>query len=104
MKTVSLVIFCAAFLWFCNMQAKKREGETTTVSSLKADTINYQTQVQPILEKHCSPCHFPGGKMYEKMPFDNGATIVGHEAGILRRIKEEKDVALIRQYVAEQAH
>jgi len=104
MKTVSLVIFCLAFLWFCNMQAKQREVKTTLVSSLHADTINYQTQIQPILEKHCSPCHFTGGKMYEKMPFNKGATIIGHEAGILRRIKEEKDVALIRQYVMERAH
>ena len=65
------------------------------------DTVNFKTMVQPIFEKHCSPCHFPGGKMYEKLPFDQGETIVNHQAGILKRIKGEEDVRLIQQYIAQ---
>ena len=65
------------------------------------DTINFKTQVQPVLEKNCSPCHFPGGKLYEKLPFDKGETISNHTAGILKRIKKEEEVKLIRQYTAQ---
>ena len=55
--------------------------------------------IQPIFEKHCNPCHFPGGKMYEKMPFDNPKTILNHEAGILRRIKDAEENERIKEFV-----
>jgi len=61
---------------------------------LLTDTIDFANQVQPILVKNCSPCHFTGGKMYEKMPFDKDTTIINHEKGILKRIKGEENVVL----------
>lgn len=64
------------------------------------DTIDFPTQVQPILVKNCSPCHFTGGKMYEKMPFDKDTTILNHQAGILKRIKGEDNV-LIKSFVEQ---
>jgi len=32
--------------------------------------------VRPILEQRCTPCHFTGGKMYARLPFDRAETIV----------------------------
>jgi hypothetical protein len=58
--------------------------------------------VKPIFEKHCNPCHFPGGKMYDKLPFDQATTIINHEEGILRRIKEDAEVKTIKQFVSQQ--
>ena len=58
------------------------------------DTIDFASQVLPILVKNCSPCHFTGGKMYEKMPFDKDTTIINHEKGILKRIKGEENLVL----------
>jgi len=101
MKTVILLLFCYLCLWFCNASGKKHNGKIENISSLIADTVNYQTQIQPILQTTCSPCHFPGGKMYEKMPFDKGETIISHEAGILKRIKDEQKVALIKKYIQQ---
>ena len=66
------------------------------------DTINFTLQIQPILINHCSPCHFTGGKMYEKLPFDKGVTIVNHEVALLRRIKDEKEKALIQKFIVQQ--
>ena len=66
------------------------------------DTIDFATQVQPILVKNCSPCHFTGGKMYEKMPFDKDTTIINHQAGILKRIKGEENT-LIRSFVEQRS-
>ena len=40
--------------------------------------------------------------MYEKLPFDKGATIVNHEVALLRRIKDEKEKALIQKFIGEQ--
>ena len=66
------------------------------------DTIDFTTRVQPILVKNCSPCHFTGGKMYEKMPFDKNTTIINHQAGILKRIKGEENT-LIRSFVEQRS-
>lgn len=69
--------------------------------SVITDTIDFVTQIQPILVKNCSPCHFTGGKMYEKMPFDKDTTIINHEKGILKRIKGDENILLktfIEQY------
>jgi hypothetical protein len=104
MKTILLLSIGALFLWFGNKETKQPASEVKTVSAVTVDTVNYQADIQPIFEKHCSPCHFPGGKMYQKLPFDKGETIIDHEAGILKRIKEEKEVALIKQYILQQIH
>jgi len=57
-------------------------------------------QIQPILVKNCSPCHFTGGKMYERMPFDKDSTIINHETGILKRIKVEENL-LIKTFIEQ---
>ena len=73
----------------------------TTQKTIKLeDTIQFAHQIQPILVKHCSPCHFTGGKMYERMPFDMDTTIINHEAGILRRIKGDESV-LIKAFIQQ---
>ena len=61
---------------------------------LLPDTIDFTGHVQPILVKNCSPCHFTGGKMYERMPFDKDTTIINHEKGILKRIKGDENIVL----------
>jgi len=101
MKTILLLLFCYSCLWFCNASGKKQSKKIENISLRTADTINYQTQIQPILEARCSPCHFNGGKMYQKMPFDKGETIIDHQAGILKRIKDDQEAALIKQYVRQ---
>jgi len=64
--------------------------------------VVFETDVQPIFTSHCNPCHFPGGKMYEKLPFDKAQTILDHEAGILKRIKAENEVSMIKEFIAQQ--
>ncbi len=100
MKTILVLFTCSIYLWFCNTNAEKGRG-VKKIASLKMDTINFKTQVQPILQKNCSPCHFPGGKLYGKLPFDKGETIINHAAGVFKRIKKEEEVNLIRQYIEQ---
>ena len=40
--------------------------------------------------------------MYERMPFDKAATILEHEVALIRRIKDEKEKALIQKFIGEQ--
>jgi hypothetical protein len=75
--------------------------DPSTVVTDQPDSISFTTHIQPILVTRCSPCHFTGGKMYAKMPFDKAATILQPEArnGILRRIKDEQENELIKRFM-----
>jgi hypothetical protein len=61
---------------------------------------DFTRDVRPILEKRCQPCHFPGGRMYERLPFDRPETI--HKLGtkLFTRIKAEDEQAVIRRFLA----
>ena len=70
----------------------------TTKDSLDA-LIDFKTHIEPILKAHCTPCHFPGGTMYSKMPFDSARTLLNHQEGILRRIKDPDENKKIREFI-----
>jgi hypothetical protein len=102
MKPVFFVCFIALFVLLgAGIREPLPVAVTKPLIDLK-DTIGFTKQIQPIMIKNCSPCHFPGGKMYEKLPFDKDTTIINHNAAILRRIKGE-DNALIRAFVRQNA-
>jgi hypothetical protein len=61
---------------------------------------SFDTAVRPILERRCVPCHFAGGKMYAKLPFDRPATILQLGERLFTRIKDENDRRVIRAYLA----
>jgi hypothetical protein len=63
-------------------------------------TIDFARDVQPILEKRCQPCHFPGGKMYDKLPFDRAETIDKLGTKLFTRIKKDEEQAVIRGFLA----
>ena len=55
--------------------------------------------VQPILEAHCKPCHFSGGRMYDSLPFDRAQTVVKLNTKLFTRIKDENERAVIRRFL-----
>ncbi len=63
--------------------------------------VDFATQIQPILERQCRPCHFPGGKMYERLPFDRPQTIGKLGTKLFTRIHDEKQRALIREFLTQ---
>ena len=69
--------------------------------STPARAVYFQTQIKPLLEARCSPCHFAGGRMYEKLPFDQPATI--HHLGerLFTRIEAADEQALLRAFLAQ---
>ena len=102
MKLLALVGFIFLFGWLGN-STKKPSGIPVSQKTITVnDTIQFASQIQPILVKNCSPCHFTGGKMYERMPFDKDTTIINHKTGILRRIKGEENI-LIKSFVEQRS-
>ena len=61
----------------------------------------FAKNVRPILENRCQPCHFTGGKMYARLPFDRPETIVKlGTTKLFTRIKDERDRDVIRKFLA----
>ncbi len=56
----------------------------------------FASVVRPILKDHCSPCHEPGGKLYDRLPFDNPKVVSSHSEKVLGRLKGEDKEAVTR--------
>jgi len=64
--------------------------------------VDFAKQIRPIFEERCQPCHFAGGKMYARLPFDRPQTIVNLGTKLFTRIRNEKERDLIRQFLAQE--
>ena len=63
--------------------------------------VDFETQVRPLLQEKCSPCHFAGGQMHDKLPFDSEATIRILGPALFTRLKDPVDVELLRVFLGE---
>lgn len=100
MKLLLFFCFLTLFGWLGSDVKKTPPEVTAKTMTVLQDTIDFVIQVQPILVKNCSPCHFTGGKMYARMPFDKDTTIINHEKGILKRIKGDEN-AVIKTFIEQ---
>lgn len=93
--------------------AASARPEATTVASQQAgtaskssvsgdDRVDFDTEVKPILEARCQPCHFPGGIMYERRPFDRPETIMALGTKLFTRLKDEHDRQIVSQFLTQQ--
>ena len=98
MKLLLFLSFLIMFGWLGSDFKKSLPHVSVKTMDILKDTIDFTTQIKPILIKNCSPCHFTGGKMYEKLPFDKDTTILNHQSAILKRIKGDEN-ALIKSFV-----
>lgn len=83
--------------------ASLQEPATSASAVPMPSKIDFATQVRPILESGCQPCHFGGGIMYERLPFDRPETISALGTKLFGRIKDENERALIRDYLSQQS-
>jgi len=79
---------------------------TTTLPAPTATTtiktrVDFDTQLKPIFQSKCMPCHFSGGKVYDRMPFDKPATIRKLGTRLFTRIKDEHDRKLIEDFLTQ---
>ncbi len=73
----------------------------TSPASTNAAKPDFEKEIKPILQSRCMPCHFQGGKLYDKMPFDKPETISRLGTKLFTRIKDEKEQRLIREFLAQ---
>jgi hypothetical protein len=76
------------------MKAAAPESQPAGAPSPQSAASSFDATVRPILASRCAPCHNPGGKMYDKLPFDDAKTVHTVGEGISRRLKGEDHAAL----------
>jgi hypothetical protein len=77
-----------------------KPAKVSTSSAAKA-RVDFDTQVQPIFKSKCMPCHFSGGQMYDRLPFDKPETIRKLGVKVFTRIKEENERRLIEDFLTQ---
>ena len=81
----------------------RSSGFATSPSLLATGTkVDFDKQIKPMLQSKCMPCHFPGGKVYDKLPFDKPETITKLGTKLFTRIKDEDQRRVIREFLAQQ--
>ena len=88
----------AFLLWLLATIAGSTESRQPATANRQPP--DFARDVRPILENRCQPCHFPGGSMHAKLPFDQPDTI--HQLGerLFTRIKKDQERAVIRAFLA----
>ena len=88
--------------------AAKPSGMTNVATPAKVSTssaekarVDFDTQIQPIFKSNCMPCHFTGGKMYDRLPFDKPETIRKLGVKVFTRIKAEDERRLIENFLTQ---
>lgn len=113
MRTFAFLILCVAGCYGyaqlrLDTKAKGTPGESITLAAISLGVaepparIDFVTQIKPMLDPKCQPCHFNGGKVYATMPFDRAETIKTLGTKLFTRIKDEKQRQIIRDFLAQQ--
>ena len=76
-------------------------AKETATEDKPATKVDFSTQIKPVLQAKCQPCHFSGGKVYAQMPFDRPETIRTLGTKLFTRIKDENERRLIRDFLAQ---
>ncbi len=107
MRSVLVLITMALLLVESGGTVKSARGPevaasatVSTVSTAKA-RVDFDTQLKPMFQSKCMPCHFSGGQMYDQLPFDKPATIRKLGTRLFTRIKEENDRRLIEDFLTQ---
>ena len=85
-------------------KSNTRSARTLTASASSLSEVrkpDFDSEIKPIFQARCQPCHFQGGQVYEKMPFDKAETIHRLGTKLFTRIKDENERQKIREFLAE---
>ena len=75
--------------------------EAPSATPAPSGRVDFTSHILPVLQERCSPCHFPGGRMYDRLPFDQEGTILLLGTKLFTRLREPLDQELIRAYLAQ---
>ena len=100
---VSMLGVEAWVLMRSNVFASANSAGRLTSSAQPSRTAkpDFDSEIKPIFQARCQPCHFQGGKVYDKLPFDKRETITRLGTKLFTRIKDEKEQQKIREFLQQ---
>ena len=106
-SSLLLLLLLSIGTYSCS-RAPRLSSLTTAVSAQErrpvaasSPKVDFATQIEPFLQTKCHPCHFSGGKVYDKLPFDRPSTIKTLGTKLFTRIQDENERKLIREFLAQ---
>ena len=82
-------------------KAEATASAAVSTSSTPKARVDFDTQLKPIFKSKCMPCHFSGGQMYDRLPFDKPETIRKLGTKLFTRIKQKDDQQLIEDFLTQ---
>ncbi|MCI0707587.1 MAG: hypothetical protein L0Y80_08910 [Ignavibacteriae bacterium] len=80
-------------------------SKPTTVDRQRSDPdstealVTFGQQIAPLLKTNCSPCHFEGGQVYGRYPFDDYVTVKKLGEQLNTRLKEKGQKSLVTDWL-----
>lgn len=75
------------------------KNDIAVATELADSTVTFAGSIAPLLKANCSPCHFPGGAVYEKYPFEEYETAYALRKRLGVRLKEPDQLALLARWL-----
>src|SRR5262245_677852 len=89
----------------CAQQIQKPSADSQIISQQQSVQTKPASQgcdpVKVMLSTNCAPCHNPGGKMYERLPFDNPEIVRTNSTRISGRLNKPEDKKLLEDWLSE---
>ena len=63
------------------------------------ENITYQKDIVPLLKSNCRPCHYPGGTVFKKLPFEEYVVVKKLGIKLNTRLKENSRKKIISLWV-----
>ena len=60
--------------------------------------VTFTGDIAPLLNEKCQPCHFKGGKVFDRLPFDQYKTVARVASRLNTRLKG-KDAELVARWI-----
>ncbi len=61
--------------------------------------VTFQQNILPLLKTKCTPCHFEGGKVYDRLPFDDYQTVYTLRSRLNTRLKTKGQQSLVNRWI-----
>ncbi|MBI3787884.1 MAG: hypothetical protein HY276_06455 [Ignavibacteriales bacterium] len=65
----------------------QQKANAAKAYSVQDTTFTFRRIILPILKNNCMPCHFPGGTVYERYPFEEYKTVFALRKRLHTRLK-----------------
>ncbi len=75
------------------------QGSLDSPTSSVDSVATFQSDIAPLLKSNCTPCHFPGGKMYQEYPFDDYSTVHRLRKRLHTRLEKPEQKAILTRWI-----